>query len=316
MPPAMSPAIRHPERRGTDRLLHRRLAEHGTLVVAHRGTAIGSIAENTREAAMAALVSGADVVEIDVSTSADGEFYAFHDGTEQRLLGIGANLTTLTARQIDELRYVHVDRPGRPARVDRLLDLLAALRPTELGVGDETAPLVNVDRSWGAWATLLPALDGLRMTEQLLLKSPAALPGPLDVLRRHEVKYPYLPICTDPAQIVGLVEDDDLDVVGVEVLADSPDHPLADPGLFAELHARGLLVLVNAEVLTTGLPLFAGHDDEAALLRGPAAGWGPLFDLGADLIQTDWPWLLHAYRATRAARCTAASTAVDEGARS
>lgn len=312
----MSAAFRHPQRGGTDRLLHRRLAELGTLVVAHRGTAVGSIAENTRVAAMAAIVSGADVVEIDVSTSADGEFYAFHDGTEQRLLGIGANLTTLTARQIDELRYVHVDRPGRPAGVERLLDLLAALRPTELGVEDEAAPLVNVDRSWGSWATLLPALDGLGMTEQLLLKSPAALPGPLDVLRRHEVKYPYLPICTDLAQIEDLVEDDDLDVVGVELLADGPDHQLADPDLFVELHARGLFVLVNAEVLTNGIPLFAGYDDEAALLHGPGAGWGPLFDLGADLIQTDWPWLLRAYRGTRAARGTAGATAVDQEVRS
>ena len=100
----MSAPTRRPRRTSPGRLLARRLAEHGTLVVAHRGTAVGSIAENTRAAALAALASGADVVEIDVATSADGEFFAFHDGAERRLLGIDENLTRLAARQIEAPR--------------------------------------------------------------------------------------------------------------------------------------------------------------------------------------------------------------------
>lgn len=311
----MSAPTRRPRRTSPGRLLARRLAEHGTLVVAHRGTAVGSIAENTRAAALAALASGADVVEIDVATSADGEFFAFHVGAERRLLGIDENLTGLAAREIDALRYVHVDRPGRPVRVERLLDLLAALRPAALGVSEESAPLVNVDRSWNTWSTLLPALDGLDMAEQLLLKSPVALAEPLDVLRRHGTAYPYLPICTSVEQVREVVEDPDLEVVGVELLADGVDHPLADPGLISELHARGLCVMVNAEVLTAGTPLFAGHDDEAALRDGPEAGWGPLFDLGVDLVQTDWPWLLHAYRGTRSGLGAAGASVVDQEVR-
>ena len=57
-----------------------------------------------------------------------------------------------------------------------------------------------------------------------------------------------------------------------------------------------LRVLVNAEVLSNGIPLFAGPDDERAILEGPEQGWGPLLELGVGLIQTDWPWLLSRHR--------------------
>ncbi|WNB85167.1 glycerophosphodiester phosphodiesterase family protein [Cellulomonas sp. ATA003] len=270
-------------------VLNQRVDLVGTLIVVHRGTAVGSIVENTPEAVLAAVASGGDVVEIDVVASTDGELFAFHDGTEPRLLGITANLRTLTARQIRDQRYVHVERPGRPARVAGLLDLLAAV---------PGGTLVNVDRSWDAWRTLLPALDTLDMTGRLLLKCRAGDEA-ADVLRAHPVKYPFMPICTTVAQAHQHLDDPDLNTVGVELIAGDATSPFLDADVVAGLHARGAFVMVNAEVLATGLDLFAGHDDERAVLDSPEAGWGPLFALGVDMIQTDWPWLLRDYRAAR-----------------
>lgn len=275
----------------TNALLDAHLRARGTLVVAHRGTGLASIVENTRAGALAALASGADVVEIDLTESADGAWYAFHDGTERRLLGIEQNLQELTAAQIDALRHVDADRPGRPSRVEPLLEVLASLRADR-----PDAPLVNLDRSWGSWERLLPALDELDMTRQLLLKSPAAQTGPIDVLRAHAEPYPYLPICRTPEQVEQLVDDPALNLVGVELLAAEASHPFVDAGYIGALQERGLRVLVNAEVLSNGIPLFAGHDDERAILEGPEQGWGPLLELGVDLIQTDWPWLLSRHR--------------------
>lgn len=270
--------------------LNDRLAAVGTLVVVHRGTAAGSIVENTPEAVVAALASGGDVVEIDVVASTDGEFFVFHDGNEARLLGTDADLRTLSAREIRSQRYVHVDRPGRAARVAPLLELLA---------GVPVGALLNVDRSWAWWETLLPALDGLDMTGHLLLKCPARHTGRVDVLRAHPVMYPFLPICTTVEQAHRYLWDPELNTVGVELVATDASSPFLDPGVLAELHARGALVMVNAEVLTTGVDLFAGHDDERAVLDSFEAGWGPLLDLGVDAIQTDWPWLLRDLRAAR-----------------
>ncbi|MFC0673293.1 glycerophosphodiester phosphodiesterase family protein [Brachybacterium hainanense] len=285
--------VGRPEHAGTNALLNAHLARRGPLVIAHRGTGIASIVENTRAAARASLASGADVVEIDLTESADGAWFAFHDGEEPRLLGISENLRLLTAAQIRELEYVHVARPGRTARVEGLLEVLVSLAPTP---GADLAPLVNLDRSWTAWPRLLPALDELGMTGQILLKSPAPLREQLDVLRAHPVKHPYLPICRSPQEVEEITRDRDLNVVGVELLTPTLDHPFADPAYIAALHARGLCVLLNAERLANDKRLFGDHDDELAVLCGPEQGWGPLLDLGADLVQTDWPWLLSAFR--------------------
>ncbi|MBZ2194764.1 glycerophosphodiester phosphodiesterase family protein [Occultella gossypii] len=267
-----------------------RLGEYGTLVAVHRGTGLASIVENTRDAVTAAVASGGDLVEIDVVASADGEFFAFHDGNERRLLGVDMAILDLPAAQIDTLRYVHADRPGRVSRVERLLDLLAHFRGSTL---------FNVDRSWHWWPTLLPALDGLDMPGQLLLKSRAWDGEHARLLREHPVKYPYMPICGSVEDAFAHLDDPELNTVGVELLATDASSPFLDAAFVADLRRRGVFVLVNAEVLTTGVPLFAGYDDEAAVLGSPEQGWGPLFELGVDVIQTDWPWLLRDYRNTR-----------------
>lgn len=271
---------------GINHLLNDRLTSTGTLVVAHRGTGIASVVENTAAAVRAALASGSDVIELDVTAATDGAFFAFHDGEEQRLLGISSNLTTMTAQQIGELRYRYVDRPERSAPVEPLMALLDAFR------GDT---LFHLDRSWPWWPDLLTVLDELNMQQQLVLKSPAEAQH-LEVLRRHPTKYPYIPICRTPAQAHQHLDDPELNTVGVELLAEDPASPFLDPDVIAGLRARGVFTLVNAEVLTTGAALFAGYDDEVSVLTGPQAGWGPMLDLGVDAIQTDWPWLLRDYR--------------------
>ncbi|RMB61680.1 glycerophosphodiester phosphodiesterase family protein [Tessaracoccus antarcticus] len=271
----------------TNALLSERAHKVGTLIVVHRGTSAGSVVENTPEAVRAALASGGDVIEIDAVASRDGEFFAFHDGEEARLLGEATNLRLCTAAEIRERRYIHNDRPGRPAHIVGLVELLD---------GVPAGTLVNVDRSWRWWERLLPALDTLRMSNQLLLKCSASHVERINVLRAHPVKYPFIAICSTEEQAHRHLEDPELNTVGVELLAATPESPFLDPAVLSRLRARDALIMVNAEVLATATDLFAGHDDERAVLHSPAEGWGPLFDLGVDAIQTDWPWLLRDYR--------------------
>ncbi|MFC7645904.1 glycerophosphodiester phosphodiesterase family protein [Streptosporangium lutulentum] len=58
-------------------LLNARLVERRPLVAVHRGTGLGDVPENTWQAVEAALRQGADMVEIDVVESADGDFFSF-----------------------------------------------------------------------------------------------------------------------------------------------------------------------------------------------------------------------------------------------
>ena len=51
-----------------------------TRIAAHRGAAGGNIHCNTWVAFEASLAQGADIIELDVSRSADGELFVFHPG--------------------------------------------------------------------------------------------------------------------------------------------------------------------------------------------------------------------------------------------
>lgn len=274
-------------------LVNDTLASVGTMVVSHRGAGHASLAENTALAMKAAFLSGADMIEIDVSASRDGEFYCFHDGYESELLGFDTNLQNLTSAEIDKASHVWIDRPGRQVRVERLLPLLESFR----GQG-----LFNVDRSWWRWPQLLKALSSLKMTGQLVMKCPAWEGAALDRLRAFPVKFPFVPICATPDDVYRTVGDADLNTVGVELITTTDRHPWFCDSVIEEFHDRGVFTMVSTVTLTTGVPLFGGLDDERAIATSPEESWEPIFELGIDAIQTDWPWLLKDYRERRLTR--------------
>jgi glycerophosphoryl diester phosphodiesterase len=275
------------------------------LISAHRGSSGGSVAVNTLLGVRAAVLQGADVVEIDVTASRDGEFYCFHDGCEAELLGIETNLQTLTAEEIDRLPYLWVDRPGRPARVERLLPLLRRFKDSDV--------LFNVDRSWWRWPNALKALDGLYMAHQIVMKCPAWETAALDRLREFGVKFPFLPICSSPEDVYRVVNDPDLNTVGVELITNTRQHPWLSAAMIEEIHALGVFVFVNTVTLTTGIPLFGGLDDELAIASSPEEAYGPILALGVDAIQTDWPAIVRDYRDGWLASRSAPARAVHSG---
>lgn len=277
-----------PQFEAMNALLNARLETERILIVAHRGSAGGSVAVNTELAIRASFLQGADMVEIDVTASRDGEFYCFHDGYEPELLGIEPNLQTLTAAEIDQQSYLWVDRPGRKARVERLLPLLGHFRDTDA--------LFNIDRSWWRWPNLLKALDGLYMAHQLVMKCPAWEEAALDRLRAFHVKFPFVPICANPEDVYRTVNDPELNTVGVELITHSREHPWFSASVIEEFHGLGVFCFVNTVTLPTGVPLFGGLDDELAISESPEAAFGPVLALGVDAVQTDWPAIWRDYR--------------------
>lgn len=276
----------------TNSLLNRLAESQPLLVVSHGGVCVGSIPSNTALGVRAALLSGADLVKIDVSSSVDHVFYAFHDGSEPELLGVDANIQTMTASQIGELSHLWKSRPGRRQRVERLATLLTEFKGRPV--------VFALDRSWWRWPTLLRVLDGLDMADQVLLKVPSWEAQALDKLRQHRTKYPTMAICYTLDEVRGLpIHDPEINLVGVEVIAHDEDAPWFDPEVMDNLHRDQLLIWVNSETLTTGIPLFAGHDDERAVAESPSAAWSRLFDLGVDAVQTEFPWLLSYLRSRR-----------------
>jgi glycerophosphoryl diester phosphodiesterase len=67
---------------------YREAAKKNILIVAHRGVSAGNIPCNTLPAYEIALKQGADVIEMDVDMSADGQLVVFHPGREFEHLSI------------------------------------------------------------------------------------------------------------------------------------------------------------------------------------------------------------------------------------
>jgi glycerophosphoryl diester phosphodiesterase len=79
-----------------------RIGTTGTVMaVAHRGEPVGH-RENTLPSILAALRAGADMVEIDVKTTADGEVVLLHDDTLDRLWEVPAAIRETTSAELAE----------------------------------------------------------------------------------------------------------------------------------------------------------------------------------------------------------------------
>ncbi|MFF2021958.1 glycerophosphodiester phosphodiesterase family protein [Streptomyces sp. NPDC058171] len=269
--------------RNVNTLFNAHLAQRTPLIAAHRGTGLGNVQENTADAVEAALRQGADMVEFDVVRSVDGVFFLLHDGYERHAFDLDVDLRTLRAEEIRALRYRWT---RHDAPVTELGDVFERFRGEVL---------FNVDRSWWYWDDLLPFADRYDMAGQLVFKSPVEEVW-LEKLRRHPVKYPFLPMARSLADVDAVLGDPDVNLVGVELLAVGEGDALARPSVVRDLHGAGLACLLNALNLANGVPLFAGHDDHTSVFGDPDDGWGWLMEHGADIIQTDWPDLLARYR--------------------
>lgn len=256
-----------------------------TRIAAHRGAAGGNIHCNTWVAFEAALAQGADIIELDVSRSADGELFVFHPGMEPAHLGIDTPLSRMEARDIRNLRYLNEDNT-----------------PTQLGIStlDEVFEQlkgrcqINLDKFPTCMADIARAVRRHGMTQQVLVKTEARE----ELFRQVEELAPDLPY-----MVFARREDTVSEMLrkrfpnyrGTEIIFPDETCGVAQPEYTERMHRLGLQVWVNAIVFDCRRVLAAGHNDDISVAGQPDQGWGWLMDLGADIIQTDWPGMLRAY---------------------
>ncbi|GAA5230404.1 glycerophosphodiester phosphodiesterase [Arthrobacter cryoconiti] len=120
-----------------------------TLVLGHRGFNDGGV-ENTIPALEAAGQAGADLVEIDVMETKDGQFVVMHDANLQRLANKDVKVANLSLAQITALEVN--DALGHSALIPSLHDYL--LRAKELAI----PLLVEIKLHGGEAPNLVPRL--------------------------------------------------------------------------------------------------------------------------------------------------------------
>jgi len=114
-------------------------------VVGHRGAA-GHAPENTLGGFETAVELGADIVELDVRTSADGVPVVIHDDTVDELTDGSGAVNDLT---LEELRELTVEGSGEIPTLDEVLAFLAdtdvdiRVEPKESGVAEQVIAAIE-----------------------------------------------------------------------------------------------------------------------------------------------------------------------------
>ncbi len=263
----------------------REKAKENIIVVAHRGASGGNIPCNTMAAYEIALMQGADMLEIDVDCTRDGELIIFHPGMEKPHLGKLIRLPLLKYDSVKKLRYRNVDETPTQFGISKLDDFLEQFKGR---------CFINVDKFWGNPEKIYNAIKRHNMVDQMLVKSKMS-PKVIKVLEDLAPELPFMPIVKEEHPSHEELLKRNVNYVGVEALFKKDNSQLASADFIERMHRDNTLVWVNSIIYDYKEQLSGEHSDDTALTVSRDLGWGWLADRGFDFIQTDWPMMLIDY---------------------
>ncbi len=255
----------------------RETARERIILCAHRGIFGGNIPCNTIASFDFAIAEGADMVELDVTKSADGELFIFHPGMERRQFCEDVRIPKMTAAQVRELRLCNVDGTRTELGVNTLDEVLEHLKGR---------CYINVDKFGDNPAEIIECVKRHDMKDQIILKcSPRK--EQLDVVETYAPDIQFLPVISKTGDTHEMLKSRNINYIGTELLFKTEEDDTASEAYRELLRKDGKLCWVNAIVYDYRAVLSAGHSDDAAILGDPEFGWGWCADR-FDIIQTDW----------------------------
>lgn len=260
-------------------------SKENIIVVAHRGAAGGNIPCNTIAAYEIALKQGADMIEADVSCSADGKLFLFHPGMERPHLNKLTSLKHKKFSSIQKIKYVNYDNTPTQFGIDSFDDFLEQFKGR---------CFINIDKFWGNPEKIYQAVKRHGMVDQILVKSKLNK-NVTGILEELCPELPFIPIVSEEHPSHEELKKMNINYIGAEVLFEKEDSQLASKEFIDMMHRDGKLVWVNSIIYNYKEQLSGGHSDDSALTVSEDYGWGWLADRGFDFIQTDWTMMLVDY---------------------
>ena len=261
-------------------------AQEQIMIVAHRGVSGGNIPCNTIPAYETALIQGADMIEIDVTSSADGTLYVFHPEMEKAHLNRDCRLEEMTDKEISKLRYVNQDNEITPYGIHTLEEVLAHFKGR---------CFINCDKFWLHPKKISEMIRSFSMTEQILVKTKPEKEL-LDIIEQYAGDMQYMAIMkTDCVNLHQELKKRNMNYIGQEILFSKEDNPLCSEAYLESLRDDGFFSWANAIVYDYTKVIAANHNDDISVQGRMDEGWGWLVHRGFDFIQTDWPMMLREY---------------------
>lgn len=260
-------------------------------IVAHRGAWHGA-PENSLAAIERAIAIGANIVELDVRKSADGELFLMHDDTLLRMAGINRDAETFTMAELQAIALREDDggehRDATDQRIPTLKQALEIIR------GRVFADLDLKDR--GLFSEVAACAREMDAAPYVDLKTRVMTREELDWVRAQDIEgVPFMAMAHFTADAIGdtMALLSEVKPFMCEMRFDRIETIIDNRPLFAD---AGMALWMN----TLNMVASGEWRDETALVD-PDRIWGRLLDAGISVFQTDEPEALKAYIEARRA---------------
>lgn len=258
-------------------------------IVAHRGAWHGA-PENSLAAVENAIALGADIVELDIRQSSDGELFLMHDDTLLRMAGIDRDAETFTMAELQAIALREEDGGEHRAATDQRIPTLK--QALEIIRGRVFADLDLKDRA--LFPQVAACAREMDATAYVDLKTSVMTPMDAAWVKAQNIEgVPFMSMSRFTAE--GIAETlqvlAELSPFMCEIRFDSLDTVARHRDAF---RAAGMALWVNT-LDQSG----SGAWTDTAALADPDAIWGKLINAGISVIQTDQPAALRTYVDTR-----------------
>lgn len=247
-------------------------------IAAHRGVSGANIPCNTLLAQKIAVNQGADVVEIDVTKSRDGEYFCFHPGMEPVFLKCGKYIPDMTAKEVKRTPLLNQDEVETHYRVPLLKDVFALLKDKVY---------INVDKYWEDVEGITRVIRECGVEKQVIVKTPIE-DEYFALVEKYAPDFMYMGMARHTDDVTDRLLARNINYIGIEALFDSFDDDVASEKYILSMHEKGLLVWGNSILYNEKDIISAGLTDDAALESGDGSSWKKLAEMKFDFIQTDW----------------------------
>ncbi len=264
-------------------------AQNKVLVTAHRGD-WRNAPENSLNAFILAAEMGADIIELDLRKSKDGEIIIMHDATLNRTTNGKGGPEEFTLTELKQLRIKN--GLGRIS----LYDPIPTLREVMLALKGKPV-MVNLDKSYPYYQEAFAILTETGTLMQAIFKSEMPYDSLLQKYPQIMNKIIYMPVVN--------IDKHGARKIITDYLANMKPYAF-EINFTSDTSA---ILKDNAFIRNTGTKLWInslwaslnnGHDDDLAVEQGNKKdSWDWILAHHADIIQTDRPLLLLQYLRTK-----------------
>ena len=249
------------------------------LVASHRGVSGANIPCNTLESYSIAISHGADIIELDVTKSLDGELFAFHPFMDFPHLRKIVPIQFKLSKYIKKIKYVNNDLTKTQYGISTLDEVLDFLKGK---------CVINIDKFWSNPELIIKKLKYHNMLDEVIVKS-YFLSDRVRLLSEIAPNIPYMLMLRNKIDgIENSIKSMGVNLVAEEIIFDSVENDLFKDEHINLLHSNSILAWTNTIVYNYKDIISAHLTDDRAILGEKDIIWGTLLEKGFDIIQTDW----------------------------